>query len=105
MFYSQRTFTEANIDETTFHLVDGCVDTLYTLCAESVDLGDNDIELVLQLSHSGSTGANPLCQYYFVDHANRTLFWVQDHQATDDIFCGLHGIYDPSHVGAFCNIY
>ena len=78
------------------------MDTLYTLCAGSVDLEGNDIELVLQLSRSGSPGANPLCQYYFVDHASRTLFWVQDHvHATDDIFCGLRGIYDPSHVGAF----
>ena len=75
---------------------------LYTRCRESVDLEDNDIELVLQLSRSGSPGANPLCQYYFVDHANRTLFWVQDHlKATEDIFCGLRGINDPSHVGAF----
>jgi len=78
------------------------VDALYTLCAKSVDLEDNDIELVLQLSRFGGPGGNPLCQYYFVDHANRTLFWVQKHsKATDDIFCGLRGIYDPSHIGAF----
>ena len=106
MCYSQKTFTEANINETTFHLVDKCVDALYTLCAESIDLEDNDIELVLQVSHSGDSGADASCQYYFVDHVRRTLFWLQNNvQATDDIFYGLRGIYDLSHIGASCRIH
>jgi len=63
-----------------------------------VNLKDNNIELVLQVSQ-----AKALCQYYFVDHANRTLFWLQKHvDATNDIFYGLEGVQDPTHVGAFC---
>ena len=88
------------MDETC-NFINECVDTLYGLCPESVNLEDNNIELVLHVSQDDA-----LCRYYFVDHANRTLFWLQRHiDATSDIFCGLEGIHDPSHVGAFCRTY
>ncbi|OJA17074.1 hypothetical protein AZE42_09252 [Rhizopogon vesiculosus] len=98
---SKRTFTEANVDEAAFHLVDECVDELRSLaCTRAVDLEDNDIELVVQVAQAGVDSEHSPCQYYFVDHANRSLFWLHDHdEVTNDIFCGLGGITDDSHIG------
>ena len=85
-------------------MLDGCVNTLYRLLAESVNVEDDDVELFLHVSQAD--GSRWSCQYYFVDHANRTLFWLQDYvNAIDDIFYGLRGIYDPSHIGASCRIH
>ncbi|KAG1732668.1 uncharacterized protein EDB91DRAFT_667312 [Suillus paluster] len=101
-FYNDRrkTFTEANMDETTFCLIDGYVDGLYDLArAESVNLQIDDIELVVQLWPAEPEDEQVSCQYYFVDHAFRTLFWLHDHdQATVNIFSGLQAVADPSHI-------
>jgi len=96
--YLQRTFTEANTDESC-DFINECVDILYRLCSESVNLELHYVELVLQVSQ-----ANALCWYYFVDHTNRTLFWLQkyvgaiyDIQVLRDV-----KVQDLSHLGAFC---
>ncbi|KAG0697076.1 hypothetical protein DFH29DRAFT_836251 [Suillus ampliporus] len=95
----RNTFTEANMDETTFRLVDECVDELYDLAhAKSASLQSDEIELVVQLWPAEAEDAQVSCQYYFVDHATRTLFWLHDHQATENIFSGLQGVADPSHI-------
>jgi hypothetical protein len=103
--YLQRTFIEANMDEATSCLVDGYVDELHNLaCTKSVNLEDDDIDLFVQLE--AKLDGNVSCGYYFIDHAARTLFWLHDHDtAMDDIFDGLRGIYDPSHISASCRIY
>ncbi|KAG1718140.1 hypothetical protein EDB19DRAFT_1838552 [Suillus lakei] len=87
-------------DETTFRLIDECVNGLYDLArAESASLEADDIELVVQLPQLEVEGAQVSCQYYFVDHAARTLFWLHDNdQATVNIFSGLQGVVDPSHI-------
>ncbi|KAG1724594.1 hypothetical protein EDB19DRAFT_296258 [Suillus lakei] len=97
---NRRAFTEANTDETTFRLIDECVNGLYDLArAESASLEADDIELVVQLPQLEVEGAQVSCQYYFVDHAARTLFWLHDNdQATVNIFSGLQGVVDPSHI-------
>jgi hypothetical protein len=101
----QSTYTEANIDENVFRALDGCVDVLYDglLCDDSEDIGTDDIELVVQLTveqnEVGQTEA--CCQYYFVDHKARILFWLHDtHEVAKNLFGALRGVYDLSHMGA-----
>lgn len=90
------------MDETTFHLLAECVDGLYDMArAKLTSLEAEDIELVVQL---WPTEGEITCQYYFVDHAARTLFWLHDtnHETTVNIFSGLRGVDDPSHIRALC---
>ncbi|KAG1775692.1 hypothetical protein EV702DRAFT_1116121 [Suillus placidus] len=97
-------FTEATVDCNMFGLLDGWVDELNKLAqTNSVDLGADNIELVVQLVQTEAEDAEVLCHYYFVDHRARTLFWLHDRlhdpdQATGDIFSGLRGVTDPSHI-------
>ncbi|OAX38259.1 hypothetical protein K503DRAFT_718438 [Rhizopogon vinicolor AM-OR11-026] len=95
----RRTFTEANMDKTTFRLVDGCVDALHNLArTKSVNLENDNIELVVHVEQAEDNAPVP-CEYYFVDHVTRTLFWLHENDhATDNIFSGLQGVYDPSHI-------
>ncbi|KAG1751712.1 hypothetical protein EDB19DRAFT_1197425 [Suillus lakei] len=93
-----RTFTEAHIDEYFFRLMDRCADELYGLArTKSPNIDADHIELVVQVVPDRRDS----CQYYFVDHATRTLFWLHDHdhdQATENIFDKFPGVYDPSHI-------
>jgi hypothetical protein len=101
----QRTYTEANIDENVFSAVDGCVSALYDdlLRDDSGDIGIDDIELVVQLKVRQT---EVYCQYYFVDHKARILFWLHDpSKATEILFGMLPGVYDLSHMGAPCGTY
>ncbi|KAG1751741.1 hypothetical protein EDB19DRAFT_1197946 [Suillus lakei] len=94
----KRTFTEAHINDYFFGLMDRCADELYDMArTKSPNIDADDIELVVQVVPNQANS----CQYYFVDHATRTLFWLhdQDHdQATKNIFYGFPGVYDPSHI-------
>src|SRR6267154_24953 len=58
-------------------------------------IGGN-IELVVQLIIC--TGFL-ICMYYFVDHPNRLLFWL-DKQSTAAPFGGVHGVEKLSHISA-----
>jgi hypothetical protein len=94
-------FTEATIDDSMFGLLDGCINMLREMAKkQSVDLGDDDIELVVQLAQTEAGDTQMSCCYYFIDHNARTLFWLHDHQQTTDvdIFSGLRGVADPSHI-------
>lgn len=103
-------FTEGTVDCNLFGLLDECIDALYSQAQiQSEDFGASDIELVVQLAQTDSEaeGAQVSCYYYFVDHTTRTLFWLHDrlrdpHQTTDDVFSGLRGVADPSHIRALC---
>jgi hypothetical protein len=98
-------FTEATIDDSMFGLLDGCINMLREMAKkQSVDLGDDDIELVVQLAQTEAGDTQMSCCYYFIDHNARTLFWLHDHQQTTDvdIFSGLRGVADPSHIRALC---
>ncbi|KAG2117712.1 hypothetical protein DEU56DRAFT_158195 [Suillus clintonianus] len=95
---NQKTFTEAIMDQTTFQLLAGCVNDLYNLAhAKSAISQTSDIELVVQL-WPAEGGEQAFCQYYFADHAARTLFWLHDHEQAAKIFSGLRGVHDPSHI-------
>lgn len=99
-------FTEGTVDCNLFGLLDECIDALNSQARiQSKDFGASDIELVVQLAQTDSEaeGAQVSCYYYFVDHTARTLFWLHDrlrdrHQTTDDVFSGLRGVADPSHI-------
>ncbi|KAG1787255.1 uncharacterized protein HD556DRAFT_1521457 [Suillus plorans] len=69
--------------------------------ANPTSLEDEDIELLVQL---WLTEGEITCQYYFIDHAARTLFWLHDtsHETTVNIFSGLRGVDDPSHTLNLC---
>jgi hypothetical protein len=95
------------MDGTQFRAVDKYVRELYKLVqtslvglAASVDPAvPDDIELVVQL-HVGQ-GDEVVCQYYFVDHNARILFWLHDPKnAADNLFSALQGVYDLSHMSA-----
>ncbi|KAG2125742.1 hypothetical protein DEU56DRAFT_563875 [Suillus clintonianus] len=94
----KRAFTEGHIDESSFRLMDRCVDELYDRGRTITPNFDaNDIELVVQVVPAHTD----YCQYYFVDHTTRTLFWLhdQDHnEATYNIFDDFRGVCDPSHI-------
>lgn len=91
-------FTEATMDSNMFGFLDRYVDALDELAqTQSVDLGDDNTDLVVQLAQNEEGEVS--CYYYFVDHTDRILFWLHDRdQATDDIFSGLQGVMDPSHI-------
>ncbi|KAJ8598063.1 hypothetical protein M405DRAFT_855331 [Rhizopogon salebrosus TDB-379] len=93
----QRAYTEAIIDEAKFRTVAGYVNALFDLARmKSVDLAADDIELVVQLEE-GQAGVS--CQYYFVDHNARTLFWLHDpHEATVRLFGAVQVVYGLSHM-------
>lgn len=93
----KRTFTEAHIGERSFRLMDRCADALYDLArTKKPNFDADDIELVVQPVSANQPGS---CQYYFVDHETRTLFWLHAHdQATNSVFDDIEGVCDPSHI-------
>ena len=56
--------------------------------------GSGDIELVVQLKN-----LNVKCEYYFVDHLNRSLFWVHE-QDGEDLCDGVRGVEKMNHISA-----
>ena len=55
-------------------------------------IGSGEIELVVQLQKLKSK-----CEYYFVDHLNRSLFWVHE-QDGEDLCDGVRGVEKISHI-------
>ncbi|KAG1796972.1 uncharacterized protein HD556DRAFT_263648 [Suillus plorans] len=98
----KRTFTEGHINEYLFRLMDKCADALYDLArTKSPNFDAGDIELVVQVVPNQTDS----CQYYFVDHETRTLFWLHVYdQATETVFDGLQGVCDPSHIRTLCEL-
>jgi len=96
-------YTEANINEDTFRMVDERTNTLCNIARnKSVDLTD-DIELVVQLEVEQINEV--FCKYYFVDHTARTLFWLVDlNEETKGMFDAIQ-VYDLTHMGASCRTY
>jgi hypothetical protein len=43
-----------------------------------------------------------VCSYYFADRAERTLFWLHE-LGTGDLFDGVRGVNEPSHIREFMN--
>ncbi|KAG1816808.1 uncharacterized protein BJ212DRAFT_175916 [Suillus subaureus] len=77
--------------------MDRCADELYDLARTKLpNIDADDIELVVQVVLNQAD----LCQYYFVDHATRTLFWLHDYdrETENNIFDGFSGVCDLSHI-------
>lgn len=57
-----------------------------------VEMPSKDVCLVLELRESGR------CGYYFVDHKNRCLFWLEEYDLIDSL-ASVRVKYTPSLVG------
>lgn len=82
--------------------MDRCADELYDLArTKSPNFDAGDIELVVQVVPNQTDS----CQYYFVDHETRTLFWLHVYdKATETVFDDLQGVRDPSHIRTLCEL-
>ena len=56
--------------------------------------GSGEVELVVQLEN-----LTVKCEYYFVDHLNRSLFWIQE-QDGKDLCDGVRGVREMGHISA-----
>jgi hypothetical protein len=64
--------------------------------AMNLDFASNELVLDLQRSQEG----NVCCGYYLVDDDTRTLFWLEDFDATP-LLAEVGGITSPSHISEF----
>ncbi|KAG1732546.1 hypothetical protein EDB19DRAFT_2026947 [Suillus lakei] len=62
----------------------------------ALELRSGDIELVVESTRRSDTGLR-VYRYYFVDHPNRLLFWL-DKISTEIIFDGVEGVERWSHI-------
>lgn len=86
--------TEANVDdiETEARILD-CLELA------NKELQDHGIKVPPQCELFLELGEDPLsCNYYFVDHIGRALFWLEDLSSE---FLGIPVAMSPSHLGAF----
>ncbi|OBZ67952.1 hypothetical protein A0H81_12483 [Grifola frondosa] len=80
----RRIYTDANIcDQRTFVELIQFADLVYDMALEeNIELPDG-AELVLDLEERKISGGYNWC-FIFVDHSTRTLFWIQDFDASRD---------------------
>ena len=81
-------------DEALRRMMNSRIDQLLTFAATHHGLnmiGSGKIELVVQLR-----GFECKCEYYFVDHLNRSIFWVQEQNGYD----GVRGVGEMGHISA-----
>ncbi|KAG1717957.1 hypothetical protein EDB19DRAFT_1062728 [Suillus lakei] len=62
----------------------------------ALELRSGDIELVVESTRRSDTGLR-VYRYYFVNHPNRLLFWL-DKISTEIIFDGVEGVERWSHI-------
>jgi len=81
-------------DEALRRMMNSRIDQLLTFAATHHGLnmiGSGKIELVVQLR-----GFECKCEYYFVDHLNRSIFWVQEQNGYD----GVRGVREMGYISA-----
>ncbi|KAG1873592.1 hypothetical protein DFJ58DRAFT_759127 [Suillus subalutaceus] len=92
-------YTDSNMrDEPRRSSMTSCIDELLALMTSrcGLELRSGDIELVVELTR-GRDHHTRVCRYYFVDHPNRLLFWL-DEMPTRRIFDGVLGVEKWSHI-------
>lgn len=85
--------------------INACIDFLLDLAGSDgngIDMTTGNIELTVQLGVDLDTGER-VCSYYFADRAERTLFWLHDLD-TGELFDGVKGVREPSHIREFWTI-
>ncbi|KAG1892007.1 hypothetical protein F4604DRAFT_1565022 [Suillus subluteus] len=93
-------YTDSNMrDEPRRSSMTSCIDELLALMTSrcGLELRRGDIELVVELTRGRDH--HRVCRYYFVDHPNRLLFWL-DEMPTARIFDGVLGVEKWSHISA-----
>ena len=55
------------------------------------------LELVLEIVPKGQNAED--CQYYFVDHSRRVVFWLCKYNPSDGIYCSVMGVQAEDHIG------
>ncbi|KAG1805185.1 uncharacterized protein BJ212DRAFT_877498 [Suillus subaureus] len=91
-------YTDSNMrNETRRSSMASCIDELLALMASrcGLQLHSGGIELVVELTRNPNH--HRVCRYYFVDHPNRLLFWL-DEMPTARIFDGVLGVEKWSHI-------
>ncbi|KAJ7893577.1 hypothetical protein B0H13DRAFT_2527448 [Mycena leptocephala] len=94
----KRVFTDANLfDNATLQFIEDNIRTIHDfLCAHAVQL-EPGVDLVLDeyFYSNGSKG----CQYYFVNHRDRCVFWMDKAESIMfPITYGLNGMTSASHI-------
>lgn len=56
-----------------------------------------DYELVVEISTSEYSEDDLIWQYYYIDHATRTVFWPQAHILSKEVH-GVKGAFSPDHI-------
>ena len=77
--------------------INRCVTQIDALISESDDPLPPNRELVLELMQADGDGLK--CGYYFVDHENRCLFWVEPFNVSNLLWT-VQGVTCASHVSA-----
>jgi len=94
----QGIYTDSDMqDEELRHKMERRIDELLNFATthHGLDMtGSGEIELVVQLEN-----LNVKCEYYFVDHLHRSLFWVQE-QDGKDLCDGVRGVREMGHISA-----
>ncbi|KAJ7768482.1 hypothetical protein B0H16DRAFT_1519936 [Mycena metata] len=99
-YKNQRIFTDSYLfDDTVLPQITAAVDQLLARpeCQFLSRADSNDIDIVLDLMREDPE--NHECGYYFVDHSERVVFWVDVfNMSTLQIWHSVLGIKSPSHV-------
>ena len=88
-------FTDAYLyDPTTLEQLTACLEQITELVRKAnIDVSENELVLDLQRGDDGEI----LCGYYFVDHAARSLFWLEVFDISP-LLSEVRGATMPSHI-------
>ncbi|KAK7435488.1 hypothetical protein VKT23_019610 [Stygiomarasmius scandens] len=97
-YQEKNVYTDANIiDKQIFDQVMDHIDEIFRFCSEfDIKLpAATDLVLVPE-----SEGNERICQYYLVDHANRSIFWLDNLTLSEEygFYSNVKGVTNPSHI-------
>ncbi|KAG1733071.1 uncharacterized protein EDB91DRAFT_1150337 [Suillus paluster] len=88
-FVNERFVTEANLyQSTTFASINACAQHLWNTAGDLMLHITDDVQVMLQLA---SLDGERVCGYYFVNHATRALFWIEEMPA-NNLSNGVEGL-------------
>ena len=89
--------TEAHVSDTTVtERLNNCINSIRALAAEKDTPLPETSDLFLDINDTNT------CNYWFVDHARRTVFWLHP---VDPTVVGLPHAFSESHLRKlFCNL-
>jgi len=96
--HQQDVYTDANIiDKQIFGQVMDHINEIFRFCSEFDIKLPAATNLVLIPE---SEGNERICQYYLVDHANRSVFWLDNLTFSEEygFYSNVKGVTNPSHI-------